>query len=214
MFGALNSSAQHTLFLGGTAHIGDGSKIETSAISIKDGKFEMVADARVIRIDPAAYDTIIHIYNQHVYPGFIATNTTLGITEIGAVRATNDYQETGTFKPHIRSLIAFNAESKIIPTIRSNGVLIAQVAPKGGRITGTSSVMKLDGWNWEDASQKVDDGIHLNWPSYFIQRGWWAEPGDIEKTERYNEQTDAINTYFQGFFHYILQKRTKCVHLL
>ena len=197
LFGALNSSAQHTLFLGGTAHIGDGSKIETSAISIKDGKFEMVADARVIRIDPAAYDTIIHIYNQHVYPGFIATNTTLGITEIGAVRATNDYQETGTFKPHIRSLIAFNAESKIIPTIRSNGVLIAQVAPKGGRITGTSSVMKLDGWNWEDASQKVDDGIHLNWPSYFIQRGWWAEPGDIEKTERYNEQTDAINTYFQ-----------------
>ena len=77
----------------------------------------MVADARVIRIDPAAYDTIIHIYNQHVYPGFIATNTTLGITEIGAVRATNDYQETGTFKPHIRSLIAFNAEVKLFPPL-------------------------------------------------------------------------------------------------
>lgn len=197
LFGALNSLAQHTLFLGGTAHIGDGSKIETSAISIKDGKFEMVADARVIRIDPTAYDTIIHVYDQHVYPGFIATNTTLGITEVSSVRASNDYQETGSFKPHIRSLIAFNAESKIIPTIRSNGVLMAQVAPKGGRITGTSSVMKLDGWNWEDAAQKVDDGIHLNWPSYFIQHGWWAEPGDIEKTERYNEQTDAIDSYFQ-----------------
>ncbi|MBF90862.1 MAG: amidohydrolase [Flavobacteriales bacterium] len=197
LFGALNSLAQNTLFLGGTAHIGDGSKIETSAIAIKDGKFEMVADARVIRIDPSAYDTIIHVYDQHVYPGFIATNTTLGITEISAVRATNDYQETGAFKPHVRSLIAFNAESKIIPTIRSNGVLMAQVAPKGGRITGTSSVMKLDGWNWEDAAQKVDDGIHLNWPSYFIQHGWWAEPGDIEKTDRYTEQTDAIHNYFQ-----------------
>ena len=57
--------------------------------------------------------------------------------------------------------------------------------------------MKLDGWNWEDAAQKVDDGIHLNWPSYFVQHGWWAEPGDIEKTDRYNEQTDAIHTYFQ-----------------
>ena len=197
LFGALKCLAQHTLFLGGTAHIGDGNKIETSAIAIKDGKFEMVADARVIRIDPSAYDTIIHVYDQHVYPGFIATNTTLGITEISAVRATNDYQETGAFKPHVRSLIAFNAESKIIPTIRSNGVLMAQVAPKGGRITGTSSVMKLDGWNWEDAAQKVDDGIHLNWPSYFVQHGWWAEPGDIKKTDRYNEQTDAIHTYFQ-----------------
>ena len=202
LFVALNSFAQHTLFLGGTAHIGDGSKIETSAIAIKDGKFEMVADARVIRIDPSAYDTIIHVYNQHVYPGFIATNTTLGITEISAVRASNDYQETGDFKPHVRSLIAFNAESKIIPTIRSNGVLMAQVAPKGGRITGTSSVMKLDGWNWEDAAQKVDDGIHLNWPSYFVQHGWWAEPGDIEKTERYNEQTDALHNYFQKAFAY------------
>ena len=202
LFVALNSFAQHTLFLGGTAHIGDGSKIETSAIAIKDGKFEMVADARVIRIDPSAYDTIIHVYNQHVYPGFIATNTTLGITEISAVRASNDYQETGDFKPHVRSLIAFNAESKIIPTIRSNGVLMAQVAPKGGRITGTSSLMKLDGWNWEDAAQKVDDGIHLNWPSYFVQHGWWAEPGDIEKTERYNEQTDALHNYFQKAFAY------------
>ena len=201
-FGVLNSLAQNTLFLGGTAHIGDGSKIETSAIAIKDGKFEMVADARVIRIDPSVYDTIIHIYDQHVYPGFIATNTTLGITEISAVRASIDYLETGAFKPHVSSLIAFNAESKIIPTIRSNGVLMAQIAPKGGRITGTSSVMKLDGWNWEDAVQKADDGIHLNWPSYFIQYGWWAEPGDIEKTDRYTEQTDAINNYFQRAFAY------------
>tara|TARA_B100000674_G_scaffold498655_1_gene538396 strand:+ start:2148 stop:3428 length:1281 start_codon:yes stop_codon:yes gene_type:complete len=202
LFGALNTLAQHTLFLGGTAHIGDGSKIETSAIAIKDGKFEMVADARVIRIDPSVYDTIIHIYDQHIYPGFIATNTTLGITEVSAVRASNDFQETGAFKPHVRSLIAFNAESKIIPTIRSNGVLLAQVAPKGGRITGTSSVMKLDGWNWEDAVQKVDDGIHLNWPSYFVQHGWWADPGDIEKTDRYTDQTVAIYNYFQKAFAY------------
>lgn len=197
LLGALNSFAQHTLFLGGTAHIGDGSKIETSAIAMKDGKLEMIADARVIRIDPSAYDTIIHIYDQHVYPGFIATNTTLGITEIDAVRASNDYRETGTFKPHVRSLIAFNVESKIIPTIRCNGVLMAQVAPKGGRITGTSSVMKLDGWNWEDAAQKVDDGIHLNWPSYFVQHGWWAEPGDIEKTDHYTKQSEAVHSYFQ-----------------
>ena len=52
---------------------------------------------------------------------------------------------------------------------------MAQIAPKGGRITGTSSVMKMNGWNWEDAAQKVDDGIHLNWPAYFVQHGWWAE---------------------------------------
>lgn len=191
------SFSQHILFLGGTVHVGNGESIDVSAVAINNGKIELVADAKAIRINPQMYDTIIHIYDHHVYPGFISTNTTLGITEISAVRATNDYRETGVFKPHVRSLIAYNAESVITPTIRSNGVLLAQVAPKGGRISGTSSVMKLDGWNWEDAAQKVDDGIHLNWPKYFVTTGWWANPGDIKKTDEYDKQCSEIKEYFK-----------------
>ena len=72
---------------------------------------------------------------------------------------------------------------------------MAQVSPQGGTITGTSSVMKLDGWNWEDAAQKQDDGIHLNWPKYFVQRGWWAQPGEIEKTDNYESKIDEIKQY-------------------
>ena len=196
LFAPLIGFGQNILFLGGKAHLGNGEFIDVSAISVNNGKFEMVANAKTIRINPQAFDTIIHIYDHHVYPAFIATNTTLGITEISAVRATNDYRETGTFKPHVRSLIAYNAESVIIPTIRSNGVLLAQIAPQGGRITGSSSVMKLDGWNWEDAVLKADDGIHLNWPLYFVQTGWWAEPGDIKKTDEYDMQCQEMEDYF------------------
>jgi imidazolonepropionase-like amidohydrolase len=187
--------AQKTLFLGAVAHLGNGQKIESSAISMENGKFDFVVDATSIRINPNDFDTIIHVYNHHAYPTFISTNTTLGISEISAVRASNDFNETGNFKPHVRSLIAFNAESKIIPTIRTNGVLLAQVSPQGGTISGTSSVMKLDGWNWEDAAQKQDDGIHLNWPSYFRQTGWWAEPGDIVKTDNYTKKTMELKQY-------------------
>jgi imidazolonepropionase-like amidohydrolase len=196
LFAPFIGFGQNILYLGGKAHLGNGEFIDVSAISVNNGKFEMVANAKTIRINPQAFDTIIHIYDHHVYPAFIATNTTLGITEISAVRATNDYRETGTFKPHVRSLIAYNAESVIIPTIRSNGVLLAQIAPQGGRITGSSSVMKLDGWNWEDAVLKADDGIHLNWPRYFVQTGWWAEPGDIKKTEEYDMQCQEMEDYF------------------
>jgi imidazolonepropionase-like amidohydrolase len=170
---------------------------------MENGKFDFVADATSIRINPNDFDTIIHIYGNHVYPTFISTNTTLGISEISAVRASNDFNETGNFKPHVRSLIAFNAESKIIPTIRTNGVLLAQVSPQGGTISGTSSVMKLDGWNWEDAAQKQDDGIHLNWPSYFRKTGWWAEPGDIVKTDNYDKKTQELKQYLvkaQAYF--------------
>ena len=132
----------------------------------------------MIRIDPNAFDTIYRLYNKHIYPGFIVPNTTLGITEIDAVRASNDYEETGSINPNTRSLIAYNAESKITRTVRSNGVLIAQVTPRGGLISGQSSIMHLDGWGWEDAVLRSDDGIHLNWPSSFYKTGWWAEPGE------------------------------------
>ena len=135
------------LFIGATAHLGNGEVIENSAISIYNGKFELVADASVIRIDPSAFDTIIRIHGDHIYPAFIVPNTTLGITEIGAVRASNDYKETGNFNPNVRTLIAYNTDSKIIKTVRTNGVLIAQVTPEGGLISGQSSVMYLDGWN-------------------------------------------------------------------
>ena len=172
---SLNIFAQNTiLFMGGIAHLGNGEKIENSVISVKNGKFELVADANKIRIDPSAFDTIIRIYGKHVYPGFISPNTTLGMTEIDAVRATRDFDEVGMFNPNVRSLIAFNTDSKILKTVRTNGVLITQVTPRGGIISGTSSVMFLDGWNWADAQLRVDDGIHLNWPSAYYTYGWWA----------------------------------------
>ena len=169
-----------TLFMGATAHLGNGTKIENAAISMLNGKIDMVADATRIRIDPSAFDTIYRVHGKHLYPAFIVPNTTLGITEIDAVRASNDYRETGSINPNVRTLIAYNTDSKIAKTVRSNGVLIAQVTPRGGTISGQSSVMHLAGWNWEDAALRIDDGIHLNWPSSYYQSGWWAEPGSTK----------------------------------
>ena len=171
------------LFLGGIAHLGNGEVIKNSAISISNGKFDLVADATNIRIDPNAFDTIYKIYNKHIYPSFIVPNTTLGITEIDAVRASNDFREVGTMNPNIRSLIAYNTDSKLIKTIRTNGVLIAQVTPRGGLISGQSSIMYLDGNNWQDAELKSDDGIHINWPSSYYKTGWWGEPEKNKKTQ-------------------------------
>ena len=194
----LNISAQQTtLFMGGIAHLGNGEIIENSVIVVKDGEFDLVADASRIRIDPSAFDTIIRVYGKHIYPAFISPNTTLGITEIDAVRATKDYDEVGEFNPNVRSLIAFNTDSKVLKTVRTNGVLITQACPRGGIISGSSSVMHLDGWNWEDAQLKADDGIHLNWPSSYHTSGWWAEPGSTSKNKNYEKGINKIKTYFE-----------------
>ena len=185
-----------TLFIGATAHLGNGGVIQNAAISIKNGEFDLVADASMIRIDPSAFDTIYKIYEKHIYPSFILPNTTLGITEIDAVRASRDYRETGGINPNIRSLIAYNTDSKLAKTVRSNGVLIAQVTPRGGLVSGQSSIMHLNGDNWEDAVLKSDDGIHINWPNSYYNTGWWAEPGETKQNKEYQNKISELEKLF------------------
>ena len=190
------SGQKPTLFIGATAHIGNGKVIENSAVSVKENKFDLVADLSVIRIDPNAFDTIYKVYGKHIYPSFILPNTTLGITEIDAVRATHDYRETGNINPNIRSLIAYNTDSKLTKTVRSNGVLVAQVTPRGGLVSGQSSIMYLAGDNWEDAALKADDGIHINWPNSYYNTGWWAEPGMTKKNKKYQNNIETFQQLF------------------
>lgn len=184
------------LLMNGIAHIGNGQVIENSVVGLQNGKIELVGDARTIRIDQSAWDTVINCSGKHLYPGFIAPNTTVGLVEIDAVRSTNDQYEVGGFNPHIRSQIAYNTDSKIIPTLRTNGILLAQITPRGGRISGSSSVMKFDGWNWEDATLKTDDGIHINWPSYFNYNFSEDGPSGYERSKKYLENRQALEQFF------------------
>ncbi|GAA4769946.1 MULTISPECIES: amidohydrolase family protein [Flavobacterium] len=184
-----------TLILNATAHLGNGKTIENAAIGFKDGKLTLVADATVIRLDMSAYENVIEAKGKHIYPGFIAPNSTIGLVEIDAVKATDDESEIGGMTPNVRSIIAYNSESRIIETARINGVLMAQVTPRGGRITGTSSIVQFDSWTWEDAIIKENDGIHLNFPATFRRSGWWAEPGTIEANKDYTKQVDEINSF-------------------
>ena len=151
------------LLYGGIAHIGNGEVIENSLIILEGGKILTIEDASNIRVDisSAEYHDVI---GKHVYPGFILPNTTLGLADIDAVRATRDFDEVGEFNPHIRSIIAYNTDSPVIPTIRTNGILIGQITPRGGLVSGTSSIVEFDAWNYEDAIYKVDDAVHVNWP--------------------------------------------------
>src|SRR5688572_9974379 len=141
------------VIVGGTAHLGNGKVIENSAIAFENGKITLVADAG--SVSKAGYKRSIDARGKHVYPGFINCNSTAGLTEIDLVRSTRDYDEVGDLNPNIRSIIAYNTDSKIPPAIRCNGVLLEQIVPVGGTITGQSSVVELDGWNWEDAAYKT-----------------------------------------------------------
>jgi len=190
------SQTKSVLIMNATAHVGNGSVIENAAIGFRNGKLDLVADAKVIRLAANAYDVTIDAAGRQVYPGFIATNSTLGLLELDAIRPSNDVVEAGAFKPGVRSAIAYNTDSEIIPTVRLNGVLMGQITPRGGVISGTSSVMQFDAWNWEDALIKADDGVHLNWPSVF-HKHYDKGKVSVEKVKTYDQQLREIQTFFQ-----------------
>ncbi len=184
------------LILNAKAHIGNGTVLENSAIGFKNGKIDVVSS--VNSVNKANYETIIDASGKEVYPGFIAPNSTLGLVEIDAVKSSDDESEIGTFNPHVRSLIAYTADSKVVETVRPNGVLMAQITPRGGLISGTSSIVQLDAWHWNDAVIKENDGIHMEFPSSFKRSGSWFEPGTIEANKEYTKEIAEINTFFQN----------------
>ncbi|WP_256002985.1 amidohydrolase family protein [Pedobacter deserti] len=158
------------IIMGAMLHIGNGNVIDNGYLIFERGKITGVGDATVVRIDPTG-STLINANGKHIYPGFIAPLTNLGLAEFESVKATLDFSEMGNFNPHIRSLVAYNTDSKVPATLRSNGVLMAQITPQGGLVTGSSSVVQLDAWNWEDAAIRTDGAMHVNWPATLRLRG-------------------------------------------
>src|ERR1700744_2315939 len=146
---------------GVTIHVGNGQVINNGYIAFDKGKITAIGEGAA----PTSGADVIDAAGKQIYPGFICPVTTLGLIEVEeGARGTVDDTETGDLNPNVRSIIAYNTDSKVIPTIRSNGILLAQTTPDGGIISGQSSVVQLDAWNWEDAAYKTDIGVHLTLP--------------------------------------------------
>lgn len=185
------AKAQHKgiILKGGEIHDGNGNVIENGTIAFNEGEITYVGD----HFSDANYE-VIDISGQKVYPGFILPTSELGLVEIEAVSASNDNYETGRINPEVRSVIAFNTDSHVIPTVRSNGVLVEQVMPKGGTFSGRSSIVQLDAWNWEDALVKENDGQHLHWPSKYYGHSWTSPEKGLITSKSYYKQVSIIAT--------------------
>ena len=171
LFATFHSIAQETVYparehkgtfyiRNATIHVGNGTVINNGVIKVSNDKIEQVgADIQV----PAGAE-VIDAKGKQVYPGLILPESSLGLVEVSAVRATNDVRELGELNPNVRSIVAYNTDSKVINTLRSNGILLANIVPQGSFIAGSSSVVQLDAWTWDDAAYKIDEGIHLYMP--------------------------------------------------
>lgn len=180
---------------GAVAHLGNGQVIQNAVIGFDKGKLTIVADAST-NPNISGYEEM-KVTGKHIYPGFILPNSQLGLMEVSSIRAMNDFNERGEMNPNVRALPAYNTDNEFTATMRFNGILLAESTPTGGMISGTSSVMELEGWNWEDAAHTPDVSIHLNWPPRMKRELDFATFTFSEAVNKdYEKNVNDLNQFF------------------
>lgn len=192
-----------------TIHTITGKPIEKGFVLFKNGVIESVGSGPM----PATSDQvrIIDGTGRHVYPGLIAAYSQLGLTEIAAVRATLDMGEVGPGTPEVRAATAVNPDSSLLPVTRSNGVLIAGIFPRtnstgqlayfsgpGGLFPGRASVMRLEGWTWEQMAILDDAGQVINWPFPRAVDAWWMNKSREDQQSDIDRSLKAIEDMLTG----------------
>ena len=162
----------------------------------------LLANGKIAQIAPSiaapAGAEVIEAKGRFVYPGLIAAQTVLGLVEVAGARQTVDTAETGSINPNARTQTAINPDSELIPVARANGVLTALTVPadraagatKRNLLAGTSTLIRLDGWTWEDLTLHAGVGMHVYWPALRINTegrgkagGASSKPGEAQMRE-------------------------------
>ena len=172
------------LLVGGEVHTVSGDVIPGGSVLFDDGK--IVAVGKDVQAPAGAKR--IDVSGKRVYPGLFATGNDLGLSEIRSVRGTMDVSETGTVNPNIRAEVAVNPDSELIPVARANGVLLNLTVPEGSLIPGSSAVMQLDGWTWQDMTVKAPVAVHVTWPRMTRPR---VRRGGPQRQEEEQQPADA-----------------------
>ncbi|MCX6320436.1 MAG: amidohydrolase family protein [Bacteroidia bacterium] len=206
------------MLVGGTIHTGTGDVIENGTIVFTEGKITAVGKTSDIKTDKTGYE-VIDVTGKQIYPGLIFPNTSIGLVEIGSgVEVATDNREIGDLNPNVRAIVAYNTDSHVIPVIRSNGILFAQIVPTGTLLPGTSSVVQLDAWNWEDAAYKIDNGIQLGWPRKSSFGGRRGGGGDFTMaatagTGTYDKNVESLEKIFSDAIAYAAVDKPEEVNL-
>ena len=190
-----------------TVHVGNGQVLSNTTIQVNNGKIEKIGSNLPIPMDDVK---VFDASGKHVYPGLILSNTSIGLREISSqVRGSNDYRELGDLNPNVKSIVAYNTDSRIINTLRSNGILLANIAPEGSFLAGSSSAVQFDAWTWEDAAYKTNTAMNFYMPSLLARTrgfGGGGLPPDIDPVKSALERIEKLKGFFREAKAYQAQK--------
>ncbi len=198
------ASAETILLKNAVVHTVSAETITNGSVLVQNGKIIQVFDNKLPSriLIPDGTDEI-DLNGLHLYPGLIALNTALGLSEISGVRSTRDFSEVGDYTPEVQSWIAVNPDSELLPVARANGITHIEPAPQGGIVAGQSGLVALTGWTTEEMAVKKPVALHVYWPGMeldprpkekFADKSKWKSLED-QATER-QTKLRALEDFF------------------
>ncbi|MCC6906352.1 MAG: amidohydrolase family protein [Phycisphaerales bacterium] len=189
-----------------TIHPVSSAPIENGFVVFKDGVIIEVGSGAFPHSGPEQVE-IIDAKGRHLYPGLISADTTIGLSEIGAVRATNDMGETGQVTPEVRAAVAVNPDSALIPVARANGILTVLTVPQSGVVSGYCSIIRMDGWTTEELTINDRAGLVIRWPNVRPRTAWWIQESEEEQLKQARERLDQIEHLFRDAAAYLRARK-------
>ena len=195
-FDRLADSGEAVSIIGATVHTMVGEPITDGTVSFRNGQIVEIGTA----LPPLPGAEVIDASGKQIYPGFIDANSVVGLAEVSAVSSTIDISETGAINANVNTAIAVNPDSELIPVTRANGITHVLAAPGGDLVHGTSTLIRLDGWTWEDLMAATPVAMHISWPSFSISTfSFFGPPPSREEQEKQREENlEKIRHFFDG----------------
>ena len=189
-----------------------GSPIEDGILVIRDGKIAAVGAG----VEVPAGAQVIDAKGLQVYPGLFDPITQMGLREIGAVSATVDSSETGSFNPDVVAATAVSPSSEHIPVTRAAGITEVLAVPGSGGfdsggsrgvLGGQASAIHLAGWAIEEMLLKKNAAMVLNWPrietrSFDFETFSRKEKPYTEAKQEYEKQVNELTEWLERARHY------------
>jgi imidazolonepropionase-like amidohydrolase len=189
-----------------------GSPIEDGTLVIRDGKIAAVGAG----VEVPAGAQVIDAKGLQVYPGLFDPITQMGLREIGAVSATVDSSETGSFNPDVVAATAVSPSSEHIPVTRAAGITEVLAVPGSGGfdsggsrgvLGGQASAIHLGGWVIEEMLLKKSAAMVLNWPrietrSFDFETFTRKEKPYTEAKQEYEKQVNELTEWLERARHY------------
>ena len=169
-----------------------GETIESGTVVVRDGRIAAVG----ANVEVPTGARIIQAAGMVVTPGLINAGTALGLSEIGAVAATQDANELADVNAAVKAAVAVHPHSEMLPVTRVNGVTTALAVPGGGLITGQSALIDLAGWTPPELVARSPLAMHIDFPE-LLDRPEGSPEENTEARERVETERKTLRQWIR-----------------